>query len=402
MRAAAQNSPATDTVFQLACPVCERNGQVPFFKATGIPVRCNVLFTNAIDARHAGRGDLSLCLCSECGLVYNAAFDQRLVEYDESYENSLHYSARFATYADQLARDLSERLALRNRLVAEIGCGKGEFLRLLCRTAGARGLGIDGSYDAEVVSEADDGLVQFIREPFSAVPENVAPALVLCRHVIEHLPHPRPFLEQMTAAARRSPDCHVFLEVPNVLYTLCDLGIWDLIYEHCAYYSAPALHRLCEVAGLRVERLYSTYGDQFLCVDATVAPAASITRTGDIAALSCLAEDFALAYKRKVDFWQARLQELHSRGRRVVVWGAGSKGITFVNIVPGAEIVSCLVDLNPRKHGRFVPGTGQPVVAPQALTQVKPDLIIVMNPLYRSEIEQHMVQMAPGCELALA
>jgi hypothetical protein len=33
---------------------------------------------------------------------------------------------------------------------------------------------------------------------------------------------------------------------------------------------------------------------------------------------------------------------------------------------------------------------------------VKPDLIIVMNPLYRSEIEQHMVQMAPGCELELA
>jgi ABC-type Fe3+-hydroxamate transport system substrate-binding protein len=104
--------------------------------------------------------------------------------------------------------------------------------------------------------------------------------------------------------------------------------------------------------------------------------------------LSRLSDRFAAEYRRKVGFWQARLRELKADGRRVALWGAGSKGITFVNVVPGGDTVSCLVDLNPRKHGRFVPGTGQPVVAPEMLTRIQPDVILVMNPLYRDEIAQ--------------
>jgi SAM-dependent methyltransferase len=387
---------------RLACPLCGHSVTKPFFEATGIPVRCNVLWANPSDARNAGRGVLSLGLCSDCGLVFNGAFDQALVTYDESYENSLHYSPRFETYAQELARDLSTRLRPRNRLVVEVGCGKGEFLRLLCRTAGARGLGIDESYDPDIELEAADDLVRFVREPFSALPEDLAPALILCRHVLEHLPDPRRFVEEMATAAERSPDCHVFLEVPNVLFTLRDLGIWDLIYEHCAYFSAPALRRLCELAGMRVERLYPTYGDQFLCVDATAGRVTSTPDPDGVGELSRLAADFAATYKRKVDFWQARLRELKASGRRVVVWGAGSKGITFVNIVPGAETISCLVDLNPRKQGRFVPGTGQPVVAPEALTHVKPDIIIVMNPLYQEEIERLARAISVQCQVQVA
>jgi SAM-dependent methyltransferase len=368
------------------CPVCGHGLPELFFEADAVPVHCNILWANPEDARKAGRGALSLALCPDCGLVCNVAFDSPLVSYDESYENSLHHSPRFEAYAEALARDLSDRLSLRDQLVVEVGCGKGEFLRRLCRTGGARGLGIDASYDPHIAPEAAGGPVRFVREPFSALPDDLAPALIVCRHVLEHLPDPRPFVAEIAAAARRSPECHVFLEVPNVLFTLRDLGIWDLIYEHCSYFSAPALTRLCEGAGLSVQRIYATYGDQFLCVEATVAQSDSAPQAGNIGELSRLSEGFAAEYRRKVGFWQARLRELTAGGRRVALWGAGSKGITFVNVVPGGDTVTCLVDLNPRKHGRFVPGTGQPVVAPDMLTRIQPDVILVMNPIYRDEI----------------
>ncbi|WP_254023246.1 hypothetical protein [Mesorhizobium ventifaucium] len=59
---------------------------------------------------------------------------------------------------------------------------------------------------------------------------------------------------------------------------------------------------------------------------------------------------------------------LATRNReQTVVWGAGSKGITFVNVVPEGARISALVDDNPHKQGRFAPGTGTPVVGRESL-----------------------------------
>ena len=44
------------------------------------------------------------------------------------------------------------------------------------------------------------------------------------------------------------------------------------------------------------------------------------------------------------------------------------------------------MDINPIKQGRFVPVTGRPVVAPEMLSELKPDRVIVLNPQYRDEI----------------
>jgi SAM-dependent methyltransferase len=373
---------------KLACPVCRAPFAPPFFDAGSVPVHCNILWPTPDAARRAPRGALRLALCATCGLVYNTAFDPAKVTYDPSYENSLHHSARFEEYASELAGSLTGRFQLSGNLVVEVGCGKGEFLKTLCRTAGARGVGIDASYDPSVHSEAVDDGVVFFREPFTSLPRHYSPSLVLCRHVIEHLPEPVQFVEELAAAARRSAGCQVFIEVPNVLYTLRDLGIWDLIYEHCSYFSGPALGRLCFRAGLRAKNIYPAFGDQFLCVEASPtwcleAPALA----QELNELRQLVDRFAAEYERKVDYWRGRLSELHASGRRFVVWGAGSKGITFVNTVTGADRAACLVDLNPRKHGRYVPGTGQPVVDPSALKSIRPSAIVVMNPLYRGEIE---------------
>lgn len=346
---------------------------------------------------------MALSLCHHCGLVFNTRFDPTLVTYDAAYENSLHYSPRFEEYAASLAADLAGRFDLRERLVVEVGCGKGDFLRSLCQVSGARGLGIDASYDPAAATTVADDRVTFVREPFSSLPANLNPVLVLCRHVIEHLPEPEPFVAELTAAAGRTAGCRVFLEVPNVLYTLRDLGIWDIIYEHCSYFSAPALWRLCERAGLGVERAYATFGEQYLCLEG-VGPRRSVSPdfSADIAELVALTTRFGAAYQAKVDHWRTRLSDLQRAGRSAAIWGAGSKGITFVNTVPGGDAITCLVDLNPRKQGRFAPGVGQPVVAPEDLTVIKPDVIVVMNPLYRDEIAERAKGLGLTCDVEVA
>jgi hypothetical protein len=71
-----------------------------------------------------------------------------------------------------------------------------------------------------------------------------------------------------------------------------------------------------------------------------------------------------------------------------VVWGAGSKGVMFLNHVQNRNGVEYVVDINPQKQGMFVAGTGQQIVSPQFLQLYRPDVIVVMNVIYQKEIQE--------------
>jgi FlaA1/EpsC-like NDP-sugar epimerase len=99
---------------------------------------------------------------------------------------------------------------------------------------------------------------------------------------------------------------------------------------------------------------------------------------------------FADKYRRKVKTWRHKLEQMAQEGRRVVVWGGGSKGVSFLNTLKTRGRIEYVVDINPRKQGRYVAGTGQQIVPPDFLGHYQPDIIIVMNPVYQREIQEIM------------
>jgi hypothetical protein len=100
--------------------------------------------------------------------------------------------------------------------------------------------------------------------------------------------------------------------------------------------------------------------------------------------LKTLTERFAGEFAAKRKAWRDRLEQHNGKA---IVWSAGTKGVMFLNLLRD-DAVSCAVDLNPRKQSKFVPGTGQPIVGPDAVRDIAPDLVIVMNPLYEVEIRE--------------
>jgi len=56
--------------------------------------------------------------------------------------------------------------------------------------------------------------------------------------------------------------------------------------------------------------------------------------------------------------------------------------------LPGAATIDFVIDINPHKQRRYAPGTSQQVVSPDRLTDICPEVIIVMNPLYLEEISK--------------
>ena len=82
------------------------------------------------------------------------------------------------------------------------------------------------------------------------------------------------------------------------------------------------------------------------------------------------------------------------------VWGAAAKGVTLANLVdPACRYVDCLVDLNPAKHGKFVPGTGHPIVAPKDLPERGVRTAVVTNPNYVDENRRLMREASLDVQL---
>lgn len=372
------------------CPVCGSSALKTCVRIEAMPTYCNVLCSSIEGAREALRGDIDLAFCRDCGHVFNRVFDPGVMDYSVGYENSLHFSPKFNAYATALANRLVERYDIRGKDVIELGCGKGDFLAMICAAGDNRGTGFDKSFESgREVAAAHPGLT-FVQDYYSEAYADRPADLVVCRHVLEHIQYPRTFLEALRKTLSERPDTLVYFEVPNALFTLRDLGIWDLIYEHCSYFTPGSLRRIFADSGFRVVEQNDAFDGQFLSLEAL--PALSGERgllpdPDELGAVALDVDAFAESYRAKVVEWQSRLRQAKDAGTKTVVWGAGSKGVTFLNIVQDSSAIDYIVDLNPHKHGKFVPGTGQKVVSPDFLVGYRPDQVVVMNEVYLDEIK---------------
>src|SRR5206468_766444 len=134
---------------------------------------------------------------------------------------------------------------------------------------------------------------------------------------------------------------------------------WDFFYEHCSLFTAPSLALALERAGFAVTGVGHVFGGQYLWAEGATRPAAG--RPGAGADTVPLARAFAADEQARVAGWRALLAGAAARGP-VFAWGAGAKGVTFCNLAdPDRARLAGVVDVNPAKQGRFLPGTGHPI-----------------------------------------
>jgi hypothetical protein len=359
-----------------------------------VPVHCNLIWKEQNDALNVDRGDIELTLCRGCGHVFNSAFNPVFMEYTGSYENSLHFSERFREYANWLAEQLIERYSLSDKKITEIGCGQGDFLKLICDKGGNTGVGFDPSYRNEFNTTGNHYPIKIIKDYYSDQLAEPQVDFVICRQVLEHIYDPLSFLKMINRIIDDQADTNLFFEVPNLLWTLRDLSIWDIIYEHYSYFSSYSLGQLFSRCGFSVHAIYEAYEKQFLCIEAskTTHQREKINLVCDsIGALENYARDFNDKYKIKISESEDLLAESKRNKKKIVLWGAGSKGVTFLNLLNIRNQIRYVVDINPRKHGMYIAGSGQNIVEPEFLKSYRPDYIIVMNPIYLNEIKHYVV-----------
>ena len=107
---------------------------------------------------------------------------------------------------------------------------------------------------------------------------------------------------------------------------------------------------------------------------------------------------FGEAARARIAAARAELAEAAALGP-VVLWGAGSKGATYLNLVSDAAPVAGVVDINPRKNGWGVPGTSLAISSPEQIVAVAPRTVLAANPIYVNEIEAQLRSLGVDCDV---
>lgn len=332
------------------------------------------------------RGDLELVVCGSCAFIYNRLFRPEEVDYTQPYEESQAFSPRFRVFEQELVDHLVNDYDLAGKEIFEIGCGKASFLETICRQARARGLGIDPSFVSDRISSDVD--VTGLREFFDEAHTHLTGDLICSRHTLEHIQPVGHFMSLVRQSAERRPSSIIFFEIPDADRILDEGAFWDIYNEHCSYFTLPSLSNLFRSTGFDILRLERGFDDQYLLIDAKLGEIDRGVDQAEVDRVVTKAERFGHASADAIRSWRDMVNSAAAEGRTVVLWGASSKAVGFLSAIAANDAVTAAVDINPYKQDKFLPGSGHPVVGPDALAEMKPDLVIVMNPIYVPEIAE--------------
>jgi hypothetical protein len=378
------------------CPVCGSRDHEDVLSLARMPVLVNAQ-VRPESAPSVSRGDIDLVVCHGCGHLFNRSFDASLLAYDAAYENTLHYSKQFQDFARGLASRLVTDHGLAGTAVAELGSGPGHFLSMLCDAGAAEGHGFDPSYDPHRLGAPDHACVTISTDMFPA-DGSLQVRLAFSQHVLEHLHDPVAALAALRSAVAGSGGI-VYSEVPNGRLMLEQCALWDLIYEHLSYFVPTSLALACRRAGLEVTTMDASFGDQFLWCEAT--PDGTREQRPDdeaVEAAVAAARAFGVAAERRIAEARDELAALATDGP-VVLWGAGSKGVTYLNLVSDVAPVAAVVDINPRKSGWGVPGTSLVISGPDVVDDLSPTTVLAANPVYVGEIAATLAEHGVDAEV---
>ncbi|MCK8784349.1 class I SAM-dependent methyltransferase [Roseomonas sp. NAR14] len=366
------------------------------------------LANSFIDPRRADRMEpfypLHAFVCSRCWLVQLGEFESpQAIFGDYLYFSS--FSDSWLRHAEAYAAHMIGRLGLDGgATVVEIASNDGYLLQYFQR-AGVQVLGVDPAANVARVA-VDKGIPTevafFGAETASRLrARGVSPRLMTANNVLAHVPDMHDFLEGFRVLL--APDGVVTFEFPHLLRLMQENQFDTIYHEHFSYLSLLAVERALGEHGLTVFDIQElpTHGGS-LRVFARHAEAAAPAVTPAVEAMRRLELEFGLRDIRTYRAFASRtvaikcdllefLVNARRQNRSVAAYGAPAKGNTLLNYCGvGPELISFTVDRSPHKQGLLLPGTRIPILSPEAITERKPDILLILPWNLCDEIVQQM------------
>ena len=222
------------------------------------------------------------------------------------------------------------------------------------------------------------------------------------RSMFELIPRPIEFLQSMRRTLGERSEARFYLDIPNTSYVfrIARCGI-------CFTNSATTLSKRhwstlsrgrdspCSSSGECLGEGYYLYVEAAPSDDHEL-PAPGVEMHDVPDQLQGLTEHL----QNQLILWGERFETWIAQDKRVVAWGSGGRAINFLNMITASDCIEHIVDINPARHGGFISGSGQQIIAPAALAALRPDLVVITNGLYGTEIREQVASLGLDCEFA--
>jgi hypothetical protein len=214
---------------------------------------------------------------------------------------------------------------------------------------------------------------------------------------LEHIYDTLEFMQTVRRSIGKRRDTLVFFQVPDLGRILHINAFWDIYYEHCSYFTSATLRNLFQMSGFEVVTSSTEYDGQYLQIVARPATQSqrALAAAPELASMSASLDHFTDKSAKAIAAWNNVLREAARLKRKIVLWGSGSKAVSFLSAMEDSAHIEYVVDINPYRQGHFMAGTAQTIVPPEFLADYKPDVVLVMNPIYRDEIQHKLADC--GC-----
>lgn len=353
---------------------------------------------------------LTLCQCPSCGLVQ---FDTEPVDY---YRDVIRAGGGTRTMTrlrhEEYARLLTamQEQHIRGRRIVEVGCGRGEFLRMWQNLAedpeGAAALARDQERDPlsgqpnaaplhlvgiehkpSLVAEANASADKTYRvyEGFAtgdvSYPEGPFDAFVQF-NFLEHQPDPCDMLRNIWHNLK--PQALGLITVPSFEYILRYNGYYELLRDHIANYTEFTLQKLLQDCGFELLSMDLVNRDTIEAIVRKADPdeLSELHYSGRLIDVSALRD----SYDRLSASVNAHIDHLSESRRTMAIWGASHQGFTLAATTKLGGRVEYIIDSAPFKQGRFSPASHIPIVAPDYAVAHPVDEILIVAPGYTDEI----------------
>ena len=348
---------------------------------------------------------LRLLVCERCWLVQTEDHAGREALFGDDYAYFSSFSSSWLAHAEAYVQAMRERFGLSSAsLVSEVAANDGYLLRFV-RQAGIPCYGIEPTASTAAAARA---LGLDIVERFFGVDlarELMAAGrqvdLVAANNVLAHVPDINDFVAGFTVLLK--PDGVATFEFPHLLRLLRENQFDTVYHEHYSYLSLTSVQRIFAANGLAVFDVeqHPTHGGSLRVFAqrsesgrrATGEGVAKVLHEETVAGLATAAgyEGFQARIDKVKDDFTAFLIDARRAGRKVAAYGAAAKGNTLMNYAgTRPDLIAFVVDRNPAKQGRYMPGSRIPIVAEERLRSERPDDIVILPWNLRDEVMQQL------------
>jgi hypothetical protein len=348
---------------------------------------------------------LRVLVCESCWLVQTEDFADATLLFSSDYAYFSGYSTTWVEHCRAFVDRAIDRFGLNQMSrVVEVASNDGTLLNCFhARDTKCTGIEPTASTAAAARSLGLEVLEVFLDEKVAdkLVADGLVADLLVANNVLAHVPNIVGFA---TGCRMLLADDGVASFEFQYLVELVQDALFDTIYhEHFSYLSLTSAEAVLETAGLKVfdvEQL-STHGGSLRVF--TQRSESTRYDTNDSvrhfrdreASLGVTSPSFYSGFQERADQIRADLVEFlvdaKAQRKSVAGYGAAAKGNTLLNYAGmSAGLMAYVVDNNPAKQGRYLPGSRIPIVAEQRIVDESPDFVLILPWNIRDEITQRL------------